>query len=101
MNKLKHVHINFEDLSKENTGSSSKCNKATTFEEEIQRIKASNPDISHREAFSTAAKNWAHFPHIHFGLKLDSNKHAKLDHQSFAGEGTKKSNGFYEINGTL
>ncbi|KAF7805768.1 YABBY protein [Senna tora] len=25
--------------------------------EEIQRIKASNPDISHREAFSTAAKN--------------------------------------------
>jgi len=27
------------------------------FREEIQRIKASNPDISHREAFSTAAKN--------------------------------------------
>jgi hypothetical protein len=25
--------------------------------EEIQRIKACNPDISHREAFSTAAKN--------------------------------------------
>ncbi|OEL34868.1 Protein YABBY 2 [Dichanthelium oligosanthes] len=36
--------------------------------EEIRRIKASNPDISHREAFSTAAKNWAHFPNIHFGL---------------------------------
>ncbi|XP_021312905.1 protein YABBY 2 [Sorghum bicolor] len=34
----------------------------------IRRIKASNPDISHREAFSTAAKNWAHFPNIHFGL---------------------------------
>lgn len=27
------------------------------FREEIQRIKANNPDISHREAFSTAAKN--------------------------------------------
>uniref|UniRef100_A0A803NXZ3 Oxidoreductase N-terminal domain-containing protein n=1 Tax=Cannabis sativa TaxID=3483 RepID=A0A803NXZ3_CANSA len=27
-----------------------------------------NPDISHREAFSAAAKNWAHFAHIHFGL---------------------------------
>ncbi|KAJ8431846.1 hypothetical protein Cgig2_023490 [Carnegiea gigantea] len=27
------------------------------IKEEIQRIKASNPDISHREAFSTAAKN--------------------------------------------
>ncbi|XP_073054795.1 putative axial regulator YABBY 2 isoform X1 [Primulina eburnea] len=43
------------------------------IKEEIQRIKASNPEISHREAFSTAAKNWAHFPHIHFGLKLDAN----------------------------
>ncbi|KAJ1687331.1 hypothetical protein LUZ63_018721 [Rhynchospora breviuscula] len=27
--------------------------------EEIQRIKASTPDIPHREAFSMAAKNWA------------------------------------------
>ncbi|CAN1120548.1 Axial regulator YABBY 5 [Linum perenne] len=44
------------------------------IKEEIQRIKANNPDISHREAFSTAAKNWAHFPHIHFGLMLESNK---------------------------
>ncbi|XP_010417805.1 PREDICTED: axial regulator YABBY 5-like [Camelina sativa] len=48
------------------------------IKEEIQRIKANNPDISHREAFSTAAKNWAHFPHIHFGLMLESNKQAKL-----------------------
>ncbi|XP_073291905.1 putative axial regulator YABBY 2 isoform X2 [Primulina huaijiensis] len=43
------------------------------IKEEIQRIKASNPEISHREAFSTAAKNWAHFPHIQFGLKLEAN----------------------------
>ncbi|KAF3323063.1 putative axial regulator YABBY 2 isoform X2 [Carex littledalei] len=49
------------------------------IKEEIQRIKAKNPEISHREAFSTAAKNWAHFPHIHFGLTLDSNKKLKLD----------------------
>ncbi|XP_076910073.1 axial regulator YABBY 5-like isoform X2 [Bidens hawaiensis] len=50
------------------------------IKEEIQRIKANNPDISHREAFSTAAKNWAHFPHIHFGLMLETNNHqAKLD----------------------
>ncbi|XP_042751566.1 axial regulator YABBY 3 [Lactuca sativa] len=41
------------------------------IKEEIQRIKARNPDISHREAFSAAAKNWAHFPHIHFGLMGD------------------------------
>ncbi|KAJ8764216.1 hypothetical protein K2173_005396 [Erythroxylum novogranatense] len=38
---------------------------------EIHRIKAGNPDISHREAFSAAAKNWAHFPNIHFGLMPD------------------------------
>ncbi|KAJ1400031.1 YABBY protein [Sesbania bispinosa] len=62
------------------------------IKEEIQRIKASNPDISHREAFSTAAKNWAHFPHIHFGLKLDGSKQAKLDQGDV---GTHKSNGFY------
>ncbi|KAK9715200.1 hypothetical protein RND81_06G149300 [Saponaria officinalis] len=55
------------------------------IKEEIQRIKANNPEISHREAFSTAAKNWAHFPHIHFGLMLETNNnHAKLD------EGTQK-----------
>ncbi|GAV63883.1 YABBY domain-containing protein [Cephalotus follicularis] len=41
------------------------------IKEEIRRIKANNPDITHREAFSTAAKNWAHLPHINFGLKLD------------------------------
>nr|AAS10179.1 YABBY2-like transcription factor YAB2 [Antirrhinum majus] len=71
------------------------------IKEEIQRIKAGNPEISHREAFSTAAKNWAHFPHIHFGLKLDSNKQAKLqDHSVAGGSGTtmaraQKSLGFY------
>lgn len=49
------------------------------IKEEIQRIKANNPDISHREAFSTAAKNWAHFPHIHFGLMLETNTQPKLN----------------------
>lgn len=32
-------------------------NNIHIFREEIQRIKANNPEISHREAFSTAAKN--------------------------------------------
>ncbi|XP_047328596.1 axial regulator YABBY 5-like [Impatiens glandulifera] len=49
------------------------------IKEEIQRIKTNNPDISHREAFSTAAKNWAHFPRIHFGLMLENNHQPKLD----------------------
>ncbi|KAF6140084.1 hypothetical protein GIB67_001825 [Kingdonia uniflora] len=34
------------------------------MKEEIQRIKAANPGIPHRDAFSSAAKNWArHTPH--------------------------------------
>ncbi|XP_047306714.1 axial regulator YABBY 3-like [Impatiens glandulifera] len=41
------------------------------IKEEIQRIKAGNPGICHRDAFSAAAKNWAHFPHIHFGVMPD------------------------------
>ncbi|XP_044504516.1 putative axial regulator YABBY 2 isoform X2 [Mangifera indica] len=117
-------HIYGEDHSNKECESSSKCSKLSTYEsveretprmppirppekrqrvpsaynrfikDEIQRIKASNPDISHREAFSTAAKNWAHFPHIRFGLKLDGNKQqGKLD-QALS-EGTEKSNGFY------
>lgn len=56
------------------------------IKEEIQRIKANNPDISHREAFSTAAKNWAHFPHIHFGLMLETNNQAKLGHDNKGSE---------------
>lgn len=40
------------------------------IKEEIQRIKSSNPEISHREAFSAAAKNWAHLPRLHFGLSV-------------------------------
>ncbi|CAL9162716.1 unnamed protein product [Musa hybrid cultivar] len=32
--------------------------------EEIVRIKAREPNITHKEAFSAAAKNWAHFPRI-------------------------------------
>ncbi|XP_042447926.1 axial regulator YABBY 5-like [Zingiber officinale] len=32
------------------------------IKEEIQRLKANNPNISHKQAFSTAAKNWAHLP---------------------------------------
>ncbi|CAN8294980.1 unnamed protein product [Cochlearia groenlandica] len=64
------------------------------IKEEIQRIKSGNPTITHREAFSTAAKNWAHFPHIHFGLKLDGNKKGKqLDQTNVAA--AQKSNGYY------
>nr|UFY86327.1 YABBY8 protein [Averrhoa carambola] len=50
------------------------------IKEEIQRIKVNNPEISHREAFSAAAKNWARVPHIHFGLMLETSANStKLD----------------------
>ncbi|KAK1263155.1 Protein YABBY 2 [Acorus gramineus] len=68
------------------------------IKEEIQRIKASNPDISHREAFSAAAKNvsdkceWAHFPHIHFGMTLDNNNSVKID-DAFASDEIQKTQG--------
>ncbi|XP_021729181.1 protein CRABS CLAW-like [Chenopodium quinoa] len=43
------------------------------MKEEIQRIKAANPEIPHREAFSTAAKNWARFlPHTPAGSLAES-----------------------------
>jgi hypothetical protein len=56
------------------------------IKEEIQRIKAGNPDISHREAFSAAAKNWAHFPHIHFGLVPDNQPVKKTNMPQQEGE---------------
>ncbi|KAG6517472.1 hypothetical protein ZIOFF_020864 [Zingiber officinale] len=46
----------------------------TTCLEEIRRLKAKDPNISHKEAFSTAAKNWAHFPEIRFGLSIRGNE---------------------------
>ncbi|XP_025014264.1 axial regulator YABBY 4 isoform X4 [Ricinus communis] len=36
------------------------------IKEEIRRLKAENPDMAHKEAFSTAAKNWANNPPIHY-----------------------------------
>nr|QOQ51150.1 YABBY transcription factor [Picea abies] len=47
--------------------------------DEIQRIKANNPKITHKEAFSAAAKNWAHYPHIHFGLMLDNRRQSNSE----------------------
>uniref|UniRef100_A0A0D9W7L7 Uncharacterized protein n=1 Tax=Leersia perrieri TaxID=77586 RepID=A0A0D9W7L7_9ORYZ len=66
------------------------------IKDEIQRIKASNPDITHREAFSAAAKNWAHFPHIHFGLMPDQGlKKAGIQSQDGPGECMLFKDGLY------
>ncbi|KAG5385605.1 hypothetical protein IGI04_037075 [Brassica rapa subsp. trilocularis] len=34
------------------------------IKEEIRRLKAQNPSMAHKEAFSLAAKNWANFPPV-------------------------------------
>lgn len=64
------------------------------IKEEIQRIKAGNPDISHREAFSAAAKNWAHFPHIQFGLMPDQSV-KKTNVRQQDGEDVLMKDGFF------
>ncbi|XAR70427.1 hypothetical protein NMG60_11027273 [Bertholletia excelsa] len=65
------------------------------IKDEIQRIKAGNPDISHREAFSAAAKNWAHFPHIHFGLMPDQTTVKKTTARQQEGEDVLMKDGFF------
>ncbi|EEF29807.1 Axial regulator YABBY1, putative [Ricinus communis] len=66
------------------------------IKDEIQRIKAGNPDISHREAFSAAAKNWAHFPHIHFGLMPDQTvKKTNVRQVTYEGEDVMMKDGFF------
>ncbi|KAE8709390.1 Protein YABBY 4 [Hibiscus syriacus] len=67
------------------------------IKDEIQRIKAGNPDISHREAFSAAAKNWAHFPDIHFGLMPDQPVKKTNVHQQ-EGEEMVMKDGFFAAN---
>lgn len=65
------------------------------IKDEIQRIKAGNPDITHREAFSAAAKNWAHFPHIHFGLMPDQGLKKNSVRQQEGGEDVLLKDSFY------
>ncbi|XP_065864114.1 axial regulator YABBY 3 isoform X2 [Euphorbia lathyris] len=65
------------------------------IKDEIQRIKAGNPEISHREAFSAAAKNWAHFPHIHFGLMPDHQPVKKANMRQQEGEDLLMKDGFF------
>ncbi|EXB54452.1 hypothetical protein L484_019011 [Morus notabilis] len=65
------------------------------IKDEIQRIKSVNPDISHREAFSAAAKNWAHFPHIHFGLMPDQSANKKTNVRQEGEDVLMKDAGFF------
>uniref|UniRef100_A0A0E0E7N1 Uncharacterized protein n=1 Tax=Oryza meridionalis TaxID=40149 RepID=A0A0E0E7N1_9ORYZ len=63
-------HQKSEDINSHVPNANQSAASVTYTSEEIQRIKTSNPEISHREAFSAAAKNWAHLPRLHFGLSV-------------------------------
>ncbi|CAJ1940157.1 unnamed protein product [Sphenostylis stenocarpa] len=49
------------------------------IKEEIKRLKAENPNMAHKEAFSTAAKNWANFPPSQCKGEADRCKLVNLD----------------------
>ncbi|KAJ8637360.1 hypothetical protein MRB53_011627 [Persea americana] len=51
------------------------------MKDEIQRIKAINPEIPHREAFSMAAKNWARYdPRLPKEPSLEMNEEVSTTH---------------------
>ncbi|XP_021845818.2 axial regulator YABBY 4 [Spinacia oleracea] len=45
------------------------------IKEEIRRLKSRNSNMSHKEAFSTAAKNWAHFPRVQNEVEEQNDSH--------------------------
>ncbi|XP_022632838.1 axial regulator YABBY 4-like [Vigna radiata var. radiata] len=63
------------------------------IKEEIKRLKAENPKMAHREAFSTAAKNWANFPPSNCKGEADSCKILHLESPN-ASQVNKEGQGF-------
>ncbi|KAH1253222.1 Axial regulator YABBY 4 [Glycine max] len=55
---MSHHVVNKPPEKRQRTPSAYNC----FIKKEIKRLKAENPDMAHKEAFSTAAKNWANFP---------------------------------------
>nr|XP_043608595.1 axial regulator YABBY 4 [Erigeron canadensis] len=49
------------------------------IKEEIRRLKIQNPNMSHKQAFSTAAKNWAHSPPISQQMSEEGEKSRDSD----------------------
>ncbi|XP_068638557.1 protein YABBY 7-like [Aristolochia californica] len=67
------------------------------MKEEIQRLKTIQPGMTHKEAFTTAAKNWAHFPRIQYkGGESCSQRGGKLAKSADADEVDVQSKSFYE-----
>ncbi|PSS26874.1 Axial regulator YABBY like [Actinidia chinensis var. chinensis] len=59
------------------------------IKEEIRRLKAKYPNMTHKEAFSAAAKNWAHFPPSQYkrdGESCGQGPERKMPRSSAVGE---------------
>ncbi|KAL7241041.1 hypothetical protein ACSBR2_006627 [Camellia fascicularis] len=60
------------------------------IKEEIRRLKAEYPNMTHKEAFSAAAKNWAHFTPVHYnkrvGESCDLQREREMPRSSDVGE---------------
>ncbi|XP_019163561.1 PREDICTED: axial regulator YABBY 4 [Ipomoea nil] len=65
------------------------------IKEEIKRLKASNPCMSHKQAFSAASKNWAHLrPSQHHESEGGSYDQEEINVQSMY-SGTEQSSKFH------
>ncbi|CAN0923974.1 Axial regulator YABBY 4 [Linum grandiflorum] len=56
------------------------------IKEEIKRLKAENPNMVHKEAFSMAAKNWAQFPPAHFRDEIKLKQQQDHEHPQYTME---------------
>ncbi|MCD9558476.1 hypothetical protein HAX54_015863 [Datura stramonium] len=68
------------------------------IKEEIKRLKTLYPNMTHKQAFSTAAKNWAHFPPSHQDRESCSPGERKIAKVLIArnSQVPRDSNGFLE-----
>ncbi|KAJ9169535.1 hypothetical protein P3X46_017717 [Hevea brasiliensis] len=69
------------------------------IKKEIRRFKAENPSMAHKEAFNTAAKNWASFPPIHYKEGRESGDEQEEENGTWSCDATEvntEGNGFHE-----
>ncbi|KAL2484533.1 Axial regulator YABBY 4 [Abeliophyllum distichum] len=65
------------------------------IKDEIRRLKAEYPSMTHKQAFSTAAKNWAHFPQSQYnGVDCYGEGERKMPRYSESEEVHKGGNNF-------
>ncbi|XP_030551934.1 axial regulator YABBY 4 [Rhodamnia argentea] len=63
------------------------------IKEEIRRLKAQNPNIPHKEAFSQAAKNWAQFPQHQFKGGNQESFDQEVEREKWISDDSTEANG--------